>query len=329
MKNIVHTVPYKVILFLVMTFVIFAAFLPPIIEIDRGFVKVIENSLGDAQLTSSLNEKLRMSFGGNPSSLDVLSLKNDLKVDDLTTRKIVQEIDREFNCAIPIEKIAALDTIKRIKAEINEKRVREWYEFPAIGPLGDKSRIIFFHVPSSWLSVVAFLMATIFSIQYLRKKNIEDDLKAHTSIQIGMIFVILATITGSVWAKFTWGSFWNWDPRETSIFALLLIYGSLFALRSAIDNEEKRATLSAVYNLIVFVTVPFFIFIMPRMMAGLHPGSPDADKAGQVINFKMNQNMQIVFYFSLIAFSMLYAWMWSVGSKSMIMLDKIKKQKLY
>ncbi len=204
-----------------------------------------------------------------------------------------------------------------------------WYEFPRIPGLEENAKIIFFHVPSSWLATVAFLMATIYSVKYLRKKNFEDDMKAYTSIQIGMVFVVLATVTGSVWAKFAWGSFWHWDPRETSIFALLLIYGALFALRSAIENEEKKATLSAVYNIIVFVTVPFFIFIMPRIMAGLHPGSANDDNAGPVVNFKMNGNMQIVFYISLTAFSMLYAWMWNVGAKSMILLDKVKKQKLY
>lgn len=204
-----------------------------------------------------------------------------------------------------------------------------WYEFPRIPGLEENAKIIFFHVPSSWLATVAFLMATIYSVKFLRRKNMEDDMKAYTSIQIGMVFVVLATVTGSVWAKFAWGSFWHWDPRETSIFALLLIYGALFALRSAIENEEKKATLSAVYNIIVFVTVPFFIFIMPRIMAGLHPGSTNDDNSGPVVNFKMNGNMQIVFYISLTAFSMLYAWMWNVGARSMILLDKVKKQKLY
>ncbi|KAB2908293.1 MAG: cytochrome c biogenesis protein [Ignavibacteriales bacterium] len=204
-----------------------------------------------------------------------------------------------------------------------------WYEFPYIPGLEENARIIFFHVPSSWLATVAFLMATIYSIKYLLKKRLEDDMKAFTSIQLGMVFVILATITGSIWAKFAWGSFWHWDPRETSIFALLLIYGALFALRSAIENEEKKATLSAVYNIIVFVTVPFFIFIMPRIMAGLHPGSADDTNSGPVVNFKMNGNMQLIFYLSLIAFSMLYAWMWVLGARSMKMLYNVRKQKFY
>ena len=202
-----------------------------------------------------------------------------------------------------------------------------WYQFPLIPGLEDKARIIFFHVPTAWLTVIAFFIATYYSIQYLRKKDWQDDIKALTSAQIGIVFCILATVTGSVWAKFNWGSFWNWDPRETSIFALLMIYGALFALRSALEDEEKRATLSAVYNVIAFVTVPFFIFIMPRIMSGLHPGSADdAGGSGPIVNFKMNGNMRIVFFVSLTSFTILYFWMYQIGYKTAILREKnIKK----
>jgi heme exporter protein C len=194
-----------------------------------------------------------------------------------------------------------------------------WYEFPFIKGLGENAKIIFFHVPTAWLTVIAFLMSTIYSIKYLRKKNLDDDAKSYSAAQLGIIFCILATVTGSVWSKFAWGSFWSWDPRQTSIFALLLIYGAWFALRSAIEQEEKRATLSAVYAIIAFITVPFFIFIMPRIMSGLHPGSADDTNAGPVVNFKMNVNMQLIFYLSLTGFTILYFWMWRLGYKSIIL----------
>jgi heme exporter protein C len=203
-----------------------------------------------------------------------------------------------------------------------------WYEFPLIPGLKENAKIIFFHVPTAWLSVVAFLMSTIYSIRYLRKKNMDDDAKSYAAAQLGIIFCILATVTGAVWAKFAWGSFWSWDPRQTSIFALLLIYGAWFALRSSIESEEKRATLSAVYAIIAFLTVPFFVFIMPRIMSGLHPGSADDTNSGPVIDFKMNANMQLIFFLSLIGFTILYFWMWSLGYRSIILRDKINKQSL-
>ena len=130
----------------------------------------------------------------------------------------------------------------------------EWYAFPNIPGLEQKAKIIFFHVPTAWLSVISFLTAMVYGIKYLGKHNLDDDAKSNAALQLGMVFCILATVTGSIWAKFTWGAFWHWDPRETSIFILLLIYGSLFALRSAIDNEDKRARLSAVYSIIAFLT---------------------------------------------------------------------------
>ncbi len=200
-----------------------------------------------------------------------------------------------------------------------------WYQFPLIPGLGENAKIIFFHVPTAWLTVVAFLMSTIFSFKYLKNKNLDDDAKSYAAAQLGMIFCILATVTGAVWAKFAWGSFWSWDPRQTSIFALLLIYGAWFALRSAIEQEDKRATLSAVYSIIAFLTVPFFIFIMPRIMNGLHPGSADDTNSGPVVDFKMNSSMLLIFFLSLVAFTILYYWMWRIGYKSIIFKDKINK----
>lgn len=201
----------------------------------------------------------------------------------------------------------------------------KWYEFPIIPGLEQNAKIIFFHVPTAWITVIAFLMSTIYSIKYLMKKNLDDDAKSYAAAQLGIIFCVLATVTGAVWAKFAWGSFWSWDPRQTSIFALLLIYGAWFALRSSIESDEKKATLSSVYAIIAFITVPFFIFIMPRIMTGLHPGSADDINAGPVIDFKMNANMQLIFYLSLIGFTILYFWMWSLGYKSIIFKNRINK----
>ena len=116
----------------------------------------------------------------------------------------------------------------------------QWFQFPMIPGLEDKARILFFHVPMSWTAVVAFLVSMVYGIKYLAKKNIDDDIKSTASSGLGLVFCILATVTGSLWAKFNWGSFWNWDPRETSIFVLLLIYGAYFALRSALEVERLQ-----------------------------------------------------------------------------------------
>ncbi|MBK6538015.1 MAG: cytochrome c biogenesis protein [Ignavibacteria bacterium] len=175
---------------------------------------------------------------------------------------------------------------------------------PEIPALGDKARVLYFHVPMSWISVLAFFMSMWYSIRYLKTRESDYDLKSFSSAQLGFLFCILATATGSLWAKFNWGSFWNWDPRQTSIFILLMIYGAYFALRSAIDSEEQRAKLSSVYSIIAGVTVPFFVFIMPRLVESLHP-DPIINSQGKI---HMDSTMLTVFLTSLVGFTMLYLW---------------------
>jgi len=183
-----------------------------------------------------------------------------------------------------------------------------WYDFPFIPALGEQSRILFFHVPTAWVTVVAFFLSMVYGIKYLRSNNMEDDIKSVSSAGVGVLFCILATITGSVWAKFSWGSFWNWDPRETSIAVLLLIYGAYFGLRSSLEGDEKRARLSAVYAILAGITTPFLIFVLPRLVSSLHP-EPIVNAGGKV---HMNVTMLTVFLASLLGFTGLFAWMFDL-----------------
>lgn len=193
------------------------------------------------------------------------------------------------------------------------------YPIPYIPALGDKARILFFHVPMAWTSVAAFFMSMFFSIKYLTKKDILYDLKAASAAGLGLLFCILATVTGAVWAKFNWGAFWNWDPRQTSIFLLLLIYGAYFALRSAVASEDSRAKLASVYSILGFVTVPFFIFVVPRIVSSLHP-EPIINVQGKI---KMDTGMLLIFVASLISFMVLFFWILNLRIRmSKIMLDK-------
>jgi heme exporter protein C len=187
---------------------------------------------------------------------------------------------------------------------------QSWLEFPLIPGLEEKARNIFFHVPMAWASVLGFLFSLFYGFRYLRTKEFDYDLKSVSAAGLGLMFCLLATVTGSLWAKFNWGSFWNWDPRETSIFILLLIYGAYFALRSALGSDEVRARLSAVYSILAGLTAPFFIFIMPRIVGGLHPGAK-GDTAGStpVAQLHMPPNMRVVFFAGLIGFSLLFVWL--------------------
>lgn len=208
--------------------------------------------------------------------------------------------------------------------EVRRAETDVLYDVDAIGPsnplltlpyiigLEERARIIFFHVPMSWIAFVAYVISMVFGIKYLRSRDMRNDSYSAAAAGVGTLFCVLATLTGSVWAKFNWGSFWNWDPRETSIVILLLIYASYFVLRSAITDEANRARLSAVYASVGSVTAAFLIFILPRMMKGLHPGSADDTSLGPLLSPKsddINIVKQILFSLSLTAFTLVYFWL--------------------
>jgi heme exporter protein C len=159
------------------------------------------------------------------------------------------------------------------------------------------------------VATVAFLVATIYGIRFLKDRQPMDDAKSAISSGLGLVFTILATVSGAVFAKIEWGSAWNWDPRETSIFILLLIYAAYFALRSSVEGDERRGTLSAVYSIIAFLTVPFLVFIMPRMMSSLHPN--------QTLSNRSNLDMQyrIVLYAAMLGFMGIYAMLFRMRAK--------------
>ena len=185
------------------------------------------------------------------------------------------------------------------------------YARPAQNFVGESSRIVFFHVPQAWVSTVAFFVAAWYSWRYLKTRRIEDDEAASAAARLGFLFCVLATVTGSIFARVMWNSYWNWDPRETSIVLLLLVYGAYLGLRGALEDPERRATLSAAYALVAVVTVPFLTFAVPRMYQSLHPDT--------VINVRgkveMSMDIRIIFFSSMVAFMALFYWMWSLDRR--------------
>ncbi len=182
---------------------------------------------------------------------------------------------------------------------------------PTAKGLGQTTRVLYFHVPSAWVTTLAFFISALYSLLYLIKHQPHLDIRAEAAAQIGLIFAILTTVTGSIWAKEIWHSYWNWDPRETSIFMLLLIYAAYFALRSAIEDPEQRARLSAVYSLLAFATVPFLVFVIPRIYDSLHPDpliNPDR-------KIHMDVRMLRVFLGSFGAFTVLFYWLFTLRVK--------------
>lgn len=181
----------------------------------------------------------------------------------------------------------------------------------AQGFKGESSRIVFFHVPTAWVATLAFLVSCVASVMYLKRRAPKDDHRAAVSAGLGLMFAVLATVTGAIFAKIMWGAYWNWDPRQTSITILLLIYAAYFALRGAVPDPEKRATLAAVYSILAFVTVPFLMFVVPRIYWSLHPDViTNADP-----NNRLDSAHLRVLLASLAGFTGLYVWLYTLGSR--------------
>jgi heme exporter protein C len=175
---------------------------------------------------------------------------------------------------------------------------------PAVGfRAPEAARILFFHVPTAWLAVLGFVLSMLHGIHYLHRRQLEHDRCSAVAAELGFLFCLLATVTGAIFAHVQWGAAWNWDPRETSIVALLLIYGAYFALRSAIDDEERRAALSASYAILAVLPMLFLIFVLPRVVDSLHPS--DTVQSGG-----MSPSYRLVFFAALFGFTLLFVWIY-------------------
>lgn len=173
--------------------------------------------------------------------------------------------------------------------------------------IGQSSRILFFHVPMAWTGFVAFIVAGVWSLLYLmRGRRPEQDRAAAAAVELGLLFSILATATGAMWARIMWGTYWNWDPRETSVVLAVIFYAAYLALRSAVPDPATRARLSAVYAILGLAVAPFLFFVLPRI-AGftLHP-EPVVNPQGKI---EMNARMLQVLLAGSFLFTMLFFWL--------------------
>lgn len=186
-----------------------------------------------------------------------------------------------------------------------------WWAPPLAGFVGggESSRIVFFHVPMAWNSFVAFVTAGVLSILYLKGREPRRDVAAAAAVELGLVFGVLATVSGSIWARIEWGAFWNWDPRQTTIVLALLFYAAYLALRAAVADHETRRRLAAGYAVLGLVVAPFLFFVAPRIAAfSLHP-EPVINTEGDV---EMDPAVLAVLLTGSAAFTALFFWMHSL-----------------
>mgnify|MGYP002481123444 CR=1 FL=1 len=138
----------------------------------------------------------------------------------------------------------------------------------------DMARILAFHLPNAMVVMIAAVASGVFAWRYLaRGRNLLDDSKSMVAAALATLFCLLTTVTGMVFAHVQWGAAWNWDPKQTCIFVLLLIYTAYFVLRAGIDDPDRRAAVSAVYFLFASVMTPMLGYLIPKYLAplSLHP----------------------------------------------------------
>jgi heme exporter protein C len=193
---------------------------------------------------------------------------------------------------------------------------------PQMNILEQSIRNLYFHVPMWFAMMVLMLASMVFSIRYLSRQHIEDDIKASATATVGFLFGVLGIITGSIWARVTWGAWWVFqEVKLNGAAAALLIYAAYFILRGSFDDEEKKARFSAVYSVFAFVMFMVLINVIPRISnSSLHPGNGGNPGFN---SYDLDSNLRMVFYPAVLGWILLSAWI----SSLIIRMKKVYRKK--
>ena len=183
---------------------------------------------------------------------------------------------------------------------------------PQIDILEQTARNLFLHVPMWFTMMVAFAMAFYYSVRFLNDEHMKWDRKAETATAVGLVFGICGLLTGSLWARFTWGTWWTFaEPRMNLSALAMLIFVAYFILRTAFSDEEKRAKISAVYNIFGVTTIPFLLYIIPRQLPSLHPGAEGNPAFSEITA----PELRIIFYPAVIGFIGIAIWLMDIVNR--------------
>ena len=192
---------------------------------------------------------------------------------------------------------------------------------PRLAILNETERNLYFHVPM-WFGMTIILLASVInSIRYLRNPSARLDTLAHESAKTGILLGVLGLLTGSLWARYTWGTWWTTDVKLNGAAVTMLIYAAYLVLRGSVRDEQQRARLSAIYNIFAFSAAIPLLFIMPRLAeASLHPGmggNPGFSK------YDLDSAMRLVFYPAVIGWTLLGVWITEVACRLSFVQEKI------
>lgn len=167
--------------------------------------------------------------------------------------------------------------------------------------MGAVQKVFYAHVASAWVGMLGFLAAAVCAALYLARRENHWDLLSEAGVEIGLVFTLTGIVSGSIWAKPIWNTWWTWDPRLTTSAIMVLIYTAYHMLRSGLDDPGRRARYSAVYAIAGFVSVPLTFFSI-RLFRSIHP----VVVGGSSGMFAMDTPMLTAFFGCLLAFTMLF-----------------------
>jgi heme exporter protein C len=166
-------------------------------------------------------------------------------------------------------------------------------------------KIFYFHVSNAWVGMLGFLAAAIAGIVYLARNDLKWDIIEVAAIEISLVFFLIAILSGSIWARPSWGTYWTWEPRLTTAAILEMIYIACLLLRQGIDDPDRRARFSAVYTLIGSISVPITFFSI-RLFRTIHPVIIGTGSTSSEGSFDMTPKMLATMFFTLGAFSVIF-----------------------
>lgn len=187
---------------------------------------------------------------------------------------------------------------------------------------GHIAKIIFVHVPLAITSFLGFLTAAVFGGIYLMTKKVRWDDLSYASIEVGWLFAVLATATGAYFSRLAWGEWWSWEPRQTTMFLVLLTYSAYLLVREAIEDQERKASVSAVYAVLGTIACAFLYWVVPYLPTvqsiSTHP-------SGILLKGGLDFPYRLVFRLSMLTFLLLFAQL--VRLKSFALgLERVKGQ---
>ena len=190
---------------------------------------------------------------------------------------------------------------------------------------GQLQRIFYFHVPAAWVAYLAFAVVFVASIAYLRTGARRWDLVAHSAAEVGVVFCTLVLVTGPIWARPVWGTWWQWDARLTSSLVLWLSYIGYLLLRSLAGDPARVGRLAAVVGIVSFLNVPIVHFSV-YWWRTLHPPGPAVGNPGGESGLEAPE--LVTFFVALIAFTLLFAWLLAVRTQLARLADRVNEIEL-